>query len=341
MVVTRLPESYALRVHQARSRAGKGHPMTQFKPVICRRPTLLKIAALAFATSGCASLDGAPKPIMSVADSVRIAQRHKISVAIENFHGASNTKRNSLSPLRYRNMIVAVYLNAIDARYQQFRKHISGEGRGVAIGTDLAVIGLTTGASLIEKSSKDLAAIAAAFAGGKGTIDKNLYFERTMPAILAAMDAERAKVRAGIVANLKKDVSEYPIETAFGDIAAYEAAATIDRAIDMITAQASKAREIQTVSLDSVVRACSKPVNLEVNRRRLAKFADSLAATNKVEELKTLAGMTDVPVEALGTATAQDIAFAIQDSLRDGPCTVAELDEIINEIKLQSWGSAI
>lgn len=299
---------------------------------------LCTLAVLGTNLGGCAALDGAPQPIMPVSKSVTLAQGYDVEKSIRNIHSATASDRLNLTKQQYRDMVVAVYLNAIDARYHEFRSLISGQGRGGAIGADLGVIGLTTAASLIEKSAGDLSAIAAAVAGSKGSFDKNLYFERTMPAILASMDAERAKVRKHIVTNMRKNESEYPLEVAFGDLAAYEASASIDRAIDAITSSASASRAIETVALENVIKTCAKPEDLRAGRGSVAKLISDLVTKDDLGSLKALAVMTET--ESNG-ATALDQGNAIREKLRSHPCTAAELDGMIRSIDATAWGASI
>lgn len=287
--------------------------------------------------AGCASLDGAD-PIIPVNQSVRIAASYSIDDAITNFRSTDATKRNNMTPLRYRDLVIAVYLNAIDARYFEFRHRLSGEGRGGTIGADIGIIGLTTAASLIEKSATDLSAVAAAVAGSKGSVDKNLYFDRTLPAILASMDAERAKVRTQIVSNMKLNEIEYPLEVAFGNLAAYELSASIDRAIDSITADASAARKIETIALDKVVKTCAKPADLTDGRQKIAGLVTKLVTAADLTSLQELAGLVGAN-DKLSPALEQ--GNSIREKLRSGPCTTSELDELVQSIKLTSWGATI
>jgi hypothetical protein len=298
---------------------------------------LLALASLSIA--GCASLEGAPKAIIPVSKSLDILKDHDVQNAILKFHGAAGDRHN-LDQRQYRDMVIALYLNAIDARYNEFRKDISGEGRGGAIGADAAVVGLTTMATLVEKSATDLSAVAAAFAGGKGTVDKNLYFDRALPAILAAMDAERAKVRKHIVASMRNSEKDYPLEVAFGDLAAYEASASIDRAIDSITAAAAAGRAIETVALENVVQACATPVDLAAENARVFKVVTSLSTgpSPNVDALKKLASFIGADSKS---AKADELEDAIADRLISYPCSKEGMDNLIAKIKIEPWGGAI
>lgn len=303
-----------------------------------KRAYLFTLCAIGVSLNGCASLNGAPEPIIPVSNSVKLAQGHDIEKAIRNIHSANAADRLNLGKQQYRDMVVAVYLNAIDARYQEFRGLLSGEGRGGAIGADLGIIGLTTAASLVEKSAGDLSAIAAAVAGGKGTVDKNLYFERTLPAILAAMDAERAKVRKHIVTSMRKNESEYPLEVAFGDLAAYESSASIDRAIDAITSSAAASRAIETVELEKVIKTCAKPEDLRSGHASISRLISELETKNDLASLEALAAMTETDTTG---ATGLPQGNAIREKLRSHPCTAAELDGLIASIDATTWGANI
>lgn len=287
--------------------------------------------------SGCTSLNGAPRPVISVDDSISLLASYKIDTAIKTFRKANDSDRFDMTPQQYRDMVISVYLNAIDARYLQFRRAVSSEGRGGTALADLAVLGLTTSASVIEKSATELSAIAAGIAGSKGIIDKNLYFNKALPALLAAMDAERTKARTQIVLNMRKDANAYPLETAFGDIAAYEAAGSLDLAVDNVTASASEDRKMEKLRYENAVRACDGEEDVVDNRSRIMKFVGNLTTAGNNTDLDKMAKQMGLA----GGTDANVLRTEIRRDLIANYCTNDKLDELITAVGKQSWGASI
>jgi hypothetical protein len=66
-----------------------------------------------------------------------------------------------------------------------------------------------------------------------------VYFDRTVPALVGAMEASRTRLRASILAGLQRPASEYPLQQAWTDVQAYEAAGSLDAAIQALTDDAA------------------------------------------------------------------------------------------------------
>ncbi len=299
----------------------------------CKAALLISFLML----DGCAALGGAPAPIIPVKDSVGLVSAYKLDEAIKAFRAADDASRGDMTPQEYRDMVVAVYLAAIDARYLEFRRAVSSQGRGGALGADLAVLGLTTGATVINGAATELSAAAAAVAGGKAVVDKNVYFDKALPALLAAMDAERAKARTQIVLNLRKDANAYPLETAFGDIAAYESAASLDRAVDVITTNASEQRATERQRYENAVSACDGEEDVVTQRQRIMKFVSSLVTVGNVAGLDSMAKLMGLA----GGSDATTLRTAIRRDIIANYCSTKKLDDLIVAIAAQSWGSSI
>ncbi|MFN2473753.1 MAG: hypothetical protein ABR588_07550 [Sphingomicrobium sp.] len=173
---------------------------------------------------------------------------------------ASDDKdRQGLSKLQYRNLVVALYLNAMDAQYASFRTRLSRQRKGGSLALGLTSLGLTTAVPLVATGVKDaLSALATGATGTRAALDKELYFDQALPALLAAMEAERANTKAEILQHLKQTVDNYPLDLAFAELNQYQMSATFERAIDKITADANADR---TVALRKVGAASIAPAS--------------------------------------------------------------------------------
>jgi hypothetical protein len=76
-----------------------------------------------------------------------------------------------------------------------------------------------------------LAAAATGIIGATGHIDKNLFYERTMPALLAQMEARRAAAMLKIAQGLAREDSDYPLALAIVDLNDYKDAGSIPGAV--------------------------------------------------------------------------------------------------------------
>ncbi len=81
-----------------------------------------------------------------------------------------------------RNRVVASYLMAADAKYDQFRGDLSRNVKGGNVAFDLATLGLT-GLALApgRRLREDLAAGATVIGGARASLNRELYFEKTLP----------------------------------------------------------------------------------------------------------------------------------------------------------------
>jgi hypothetical protein len=139
----------------------------------------------------------------------------------------------------FRNRVIDHYMGEMDRHYETFSQRLFNEGIQLALGFDSAIIGLASAAALFEDSATDLASVISGFAGIQSAIDKNLYFDRTLPALVATMDAERTRVETGLVGRKGQGYETYSLEAAIRDLRRYQQAGTLLRAITQVTEQAS------------------------------------------------------------------------------------------------------
>src|SRR6185436_14302547 len=109
--------------------------------------------------------------------------------------------------------IVRARVFAIDVNYHDFERSLSSEQKMFAVGSDLVVLGLA-GAGTLAKSTRTktrLAAFSAGVLGARESIDKEIYYNKTLPAIVAQMQASRRTVYANIVAGLARNDDDYSL----------------------------------------------------------------------------------------------------------------------------------
>lgn len=150
-----------------------------------------------------------------------------------------------------RNQIVSGRMNAYESSYSNFKRRLNGDANTLNLVSDLSVLGLagvaaTTGSITTATA---LAAASAGIIGAKGAINSDLYFQRTLPALLAQMDANRARAKLPIVTGLRKSNADYPLAIAFIDLDALRDAGGIPNAIGGLTQQA----EVQKADAERVL----------------------------------------------------------------------------------------
>jgi hypothetical protein len=146
---------------------------------------------------------------------------------------------------RARDVIVAGRMRGYDLAFSDFERQLYGYSNSLSVGTDL--LGLTlAGLTATTGGAATKAALGAAsigVAGANTAIDKDLYFQKTIPALITQMQANRSKQKLVILKNLQQPDSKYSLIEAYGDLDAYRDAGSIPSAISSITQAASDSKQ--------------------------------------------------------------------------------------------------
>jgi len=220
----------------------------------------------------CASFSAMPRPVVPTAEAVAIAPQYRVDEALRRYHSPLASDRGGMDPRQWRDQVIGIYLDATEARYQEFRIGLSQEMRGANFGIDIGVIALSAVGTLASGGTANaLAAATGGLTGARASLAKELYFERTLPALIAAMDAARDEILTGIYQNLLKPETEYSLERAFADFRALERAASLDQAVQRVTVQAATdaAEQHQAFqNVQTVVRTIPATSRPEISRIR-------------------------------------------------------------------------
>lgn len=235
---------------------------------------LLATAALLTVLHGCASFQGAPD--WNHAQNAKEADP-LFDAAVERYY----TARTPARKLSVRNHFIETRMAIINRSYSAFKGSIYSQRVGSGVGIDMATLLLgAVGAAVSDVGTKTgAAALSAGLIGGKASIDKNLYFDRTLPAMLAQMDGLRSQVRARILAGMAApDPATYPLMLAASDLDDYFNAGTISGAISAITTQAGVAQ----TAADAVLRD-----RLPSEPELIQMFKDKNIPTTKAAQTST------------------------------------------------------
>lgn len=201
---------------------------------------------------------GAPEPSFNVKNDLReLAEHFESSTPITKFY--SNPSKEA------RNEFIVGRLTLMNLRYLQFIRKLTSERQLLDSATGITLLGLGLAGSAVPyaQTKTILAAIAAGVAGSKEVIDKNYYFEKTIPALVAQMNAERKKALVPILTGIRSNLDEYPFAQAVTDLHNYYHAGTFAGAIQGIQAEAATTEKHQ----DEII-ATLKPLTKEQRKRK-------------------------------------------------------------------------
>jgi hypothetical protein len=297
-----------LRCAAARLRAGFGKCLL-----------LVSLASL----GGCAAFQGQPDPVISRSDaadpsgySLQRALGPLNMTVLGVYHSPNDddrcvtvgpgATRCGLDQEQYRNYVIGAYLAAANDRYGEFTRRLRLQSRGSSVALDIGALGLSAGASLAgERTANVLGAIAAALGGTRATLEREVYFDRTVPALIGAMEAARTRLRAVILAGLRKPANEYPLEAAWTDVQAYEAAATLDNAVQAITEDAANRVTDANVFAQSVGTYTGAPeIGVAEIRRRMTARLRQLRTASDTATLRQIASGLSLQPPAAADASA-------------------------------------
>jgi hypothetical protein len=279
------------------------------KLVLCTGATVL---------SGCASFNSMPDPVLTRPAADALIRPLTIDRAIEGLNYAPDKKA-------YRNKVIASYLTAADAHYLDFLLHLSRQAKGANFGLEVAALALSSISAIAHSAANELATGAAIATGTRGSLNKEVYFEKTLPAIISAMEARRLTVRAQIELRMKQeDVDTYTLEEGFADIMRYQMATTIDGAIQEITTSAGQQEAEAAERYKGAVAACSPPAGLattwrtlnrglrqrNVTREKLTEIATRVNAEPKENNAEQITSIMEA-VEQACTADPTNAALAL------------------------------
>jgi hypothetical protein len=222
------------------------------------RVAALLIALLA-ATS-CSPIRGYPNNFQDNDETIA-----RLKSASEDARSQYNSATDSGVAKTLRNRVVYNEMQICEIYFTDFQARLWADNNLFSTGSDLIVLilaglGATTGDAAAKSA---LAAASAGIVGAKGAISKDIYYQRTLPAILAQMSANRDKVKAAIIDNLnKKDDTQYPLSAAEMDLQALQRASGIVDAVQSITNSATLNKDMAAALVEAARQGTfSKSIN--------------------------------------------------------------------------------
>ncbi len=251
--------------------------------------SLSLLVIVLFSLFGCSTVrdGGGPVPSFDVMQDLKALETEFSSaVAIKNVYegGATIEKRDKM---------IAGRLVMMNLRYLQFIKSLNAERQFIDSASDVAILSLNiAGTALTPASTRTaLSAISATLAGSKSAIDKHYYYEKTMPALIAAMNAQRKQVLLSILQGMGKPLEIYSVEQAITDLDSYYYAGTLFGAINAIQVTASAQEKNATEEIEGITRA------------RISRLLSSQARTQNKKIGDAIEGLTDITKDLPKTQT--------------------------------------
>lgn len=253
------------------------------------------------AAAGCSTLRGTP-PRYSATEEIVTAIDLSATDLAALVTVDSLTERNALQ-----NRAIAV----IDLRFHQFVRDLSADRADAATAAAGTTLGASTAGAFVSSvtAKTHYALFAAGVVGAFGIMDKSYFYEKTVPALVAAMGAARATVLLRIRSSQADAVTAYTGAAALQDLEEYFAAGTVLAGIAEATASAERDKK---AALDEV-RVLDVPDDAEIDRRK--------TLTKATFAIKDQAGMDrgNQALKALGAAsqvTPKDTGLALRRAMR-------------------------
>lgn len=183
-----------------------------------------------------------------------------------------------------RNEIINARIAAIDIQFSAFQQKLRGEGINLNVGTDIITLGLGAAGGLVSGgTSQVLSATTTAVTGLKGSVDKNAFFEETMPALFAQMIAQRKKVLVRIRKGLNTSTSDYPLQQGTADLLDYKYAGSIPGSIATIVEDAGTTASKATEEINKTLA-----FKMDKSAASLKDFLGPISKNKTFDELKVI-----------------------------------------------------
>jgi hypothetical protein len=235
-------------------------------------------------------MQGAPEPVTTPAQARSDLSPYLSGDVLEKFYAADATKRLGMSPRAWRDSVIAARLEVTDQNYLAFTNAMRAETSGVNLGTNLAALGLSGAAAVASGGmSQPLAAAAAGVLGAGTAFNKEVLFQKTLPVLIAQMDANRMTVLVRIRTAQQSDEMKYPLSVALTDLADYERAGALDSAIQSLTASAVAQEQVQKAQLMELTGLTVLPEAIESRKEKLSDYVAALVRDKQADTLKQIA----------------------------------------------------
>jgi len=191
----------------------------------------LTLPVMLIAIAGCAAMNGYPPQVGDREKELQqLVKDYYADEVIKTYIGKSGADAKRL----YRDEVVNGRIRVIDIQFISYEKSLAGERVKLDVGTDMTILALTGTSAVMpgfEVARTVLSAVAAFITGTKASIDKKVYFEKTIPVLFAKMESLRKQVLVRIRGQLILGDDKYTLYVALADVDDYYKAGTMPAAL--------------------------------------------------------------------------------------------------------------
>jgi hypothetical protein len=182
-----------------------------------------------------------------------------------------------------RDKIINGRLSLMNLHYNQFVSHFSVTKQTLDTTADITELGLNLATTAVGGATTKtvLGAVSAGVTGSKLAIDKNFFFEKTVPVLVSSMNAQRKQTLLPIMTGIGRSTDEYPLTQALSDLDAYYFAGTFVGALQAMQADAGVKENKAEISISQIRNAAFVTTNIQsridVLLDRIGKLPDAAA----------------------------------------------------------------
>ncbi len=144
-----------------------------------------------------------------------------------------------------RNSLIHGMIVMIDYDYSQYEVNLSNTVRATNLTMEVTSLSLTAAATFVggEQAKATLAALATLVTGTRLAVDKNLFYESTLPILIGRMQAVRTEQKLEITKKLNSSIDEYDLRDSFSDLIRLYNSGTITSALADISKESGTKKE--------------------------------------------------------------------------------------------------
>ncbi len=285
---------------------------------------ILVLAAVLGLLAGCTTLrsGGAPKPSFNIKSDIKDLEAHfQRAASITGYYQAPSEAA--------RNQFIVGRLALTNLRYLQWIRNLTRDRQLLDSATSISLLGLTlAGATVpLAETKTILSTIAAGITGSQDVINETYYFKKSIPALVAQMNAERQKKLIPILDGSKRTLQEYSFEQAVTDLHNYYLAGTFMGAIQAIQEQAALEGKKASRTIASITRPTKEQIK-EVGT--ITEAVGKMTAADK-EKMKII--VRAYSPEVIPSDDFQTLLVQVQDIVFDAPTIPGRTEELTRTFK--------
>lgn len=284
----------------------RGEDVLEIMRRICGRRSLVGLLFLALATCGCSTLRGNPTRYGSTEAIVRaidLTAEEIASLADPSTHDERN---------RIQNKALAV----VDLHFNEFVRDLASDRANSSTTVAGTTLGASTAGAFVDsvKAKTNYALLAAGVVGAFGIVDKNYFYEKTVPALVAGMRAARANVLLRIRQGQSEPLESYGGVVALQDLEDYYAAGTLLASIAEVTARA----EAHTAVALTKVRELEVPTQQQIDvRKQITQAIFAIKDQTDVDKGNRALKALGLPLQSTPKDTRAALVKALQPRTSD------------------------